>query len=202
MKSLVVKEVSTQLNDNGTELELGTNQFKAECEYIDKKTITIKSVKVTIDKDTFKTKMGGTLSENYYYFYREDNKWNLYDGAENVNLAEYGIALDGEINEEDRVYIYCDTVNNEVTSTEYRQRIVVYKADGKFNYVNISCDVSNFAFSLASITSGGYELSLYGNVKLKTETLFSTDYTNCQITASTKGYYESATINIIVAKVI
>lgn len=202
MKSLVVKEISTQLNDNGTELELNTNQFKANCECIDKKVITITSVKVTIDKDTFKTKMGGTLSENYYYFYREDNKWNLYDGAENVNLAEYGITLDGEINEEDRVYIYCDTVNNEVTSTEYRQQLVIYKAGGKFNYVNISCDVSNFTFNLYSVTSGGYELSLYGNAKIKTETLFSTDYTNFQVVASTKGYYDTATINIIVAKVI
>jgi hypothetical protein len=97
MKSLVVKGILTQLNDNGTELELGTNQFKAECEYIDKKTITIKSVKVTIDKDTFKTKMGGTLSNSYYYFQRVDNKWDMYGGAENVDLSEYGITLEKNV---------------------------------------------------------------------------------------------------------
>jgi hypothetical protein len=201
MKSLVVKQVSTQINDNGTELELGTNQFKANCEYIDKKVVTITSVKVTIDKDTFKTKMGGTLSNSYYYFSREDNQWNLYNGADNVNLAEYGITLDGEVNEDDRLYVYCDTVNNVVTSTGYQQQIVVYKADGKFNYVNIACDVSNATFNIYSVSSGGYESSIYGGVKLKTETLLG-NYSNCKIVASTTGYYDTATVSIIVAKVI
>lgn len=201
MKSLVVKGILTQLNDDGTELELGTNQFKAECEYIDKKTITIKSVKVTIDKDTFKTKMGGTLSNSYYYFQRVDNQWDMYGGAENVDLSEYGITLDGEVNESDRVYVYCDTVNNVVTSTDYQQQIIVYKADGKFNYVNIACDVSNATFSIRSVSSGGYESSVYGGVKLKTETLFVSDYSNCKIVAYTTGYYDTATVSIIVAKV-
>lgn len=201
MKSLVVKEILTQLNDNGTELELGTNQFKAECEYTDKKVVTITSVKVTIDKDTFKTAIGGTLSNSYYYFQRVDNQWDMYGGAENVSLADYGITLDGEVNENDRVYVYCDTVNNVVTSTDYQQQIVVYKADGKFNYVNIACDVSNATFSILSVSSGGYESSVYSGIKLKTETLFVSDYSNCKIVALTTGYYDTATVSIIVAKV-
>ena len=204
MKSLVVKEITTQLDDNGLELELGTNQIKSECEYITKKEITLKAVKVTIDKDTFKTAMGGTLSESYYYFERTTNKWDMYDGAENVDLADYGITLDGTVNNGDRIYVYCDTDNNVVTSTNYEQTLVIYRgADNElFNYVNISCEVPNITFAVASVQSGGYTISVLGNVFKKAENYLKTNYKTAQITAYTSGYYDTVTVSIIVAKVI
>ena len=204
MKSLVVKEISTQLNDNGTELELDTSQFKAECEYIVKKEVTISSVKVTIDKDTFKTKMGGTLSNSYYYFQRVDNKWNMYGGAEDVDLSEYGITLDGEVNEDDRLYVYCDTVNNVVTSTEYNQYLMIYSGAEKeyFNYVSLFCLVPNVRFMVGYIQSGVGEMSIYSEMSMKSENLLYSDYSQAIIRVTTKGYYDTATIKIIVAKVI
>lgn len=202
MKSLVVNQLAKQIDDNGTELKLEKSQIKKECEYIATKEITLKAVKVTIDKDTFKTAMGGTLSSSYYYFQYTDEKWNLYGGAENVNLADYGITLEGDIVEEDRVYVFCDTVENVVTSTRYDQTLTVYRgADNeKFNYINISCDVPNISFSIGYGST--YVNSIYSGVKYKTDSFFGNDYATAKITAYLIGYFDEATIKIIVAKVI
>ena len=204
MKSLVVKEISTQLDENGLELELGTNQIKSECEYITKKEITLKAVKVTIDKDTFKTAIGGTLSEDYYYFQKTGNQWDLYGGAENVDLADYGITLDGTTYEDDRVYVYCDTVNNVVTSTNYEQTLEIYRgaSNEKFNYINISCEIPNVSFTVSSVQSGGSTINVLSNVLKKTENFFKSEYPTAKIIATTSGYYDTVTVSIIVAKVL
>ena len=88
MKSLVVSQNIKQITDNGTEQEIATSQTKREYEYFDKKEVSIKAVKVTIDGDTFKTAIGGTLSSSYYYFEYSGSQWDMYDGAENVDLAD------------------------------------------------------------------------------------------------------------------
>lgn len=201
MKSLVVTEQKKQINDNGTELKLASSQIKKECEYIATKEISLKAVKVTIDKDTFKSAMGGTLSSSYYYFQYLDNKWDLYGGAENVNLADYGITLDGDVVEDDRIYVYCDTVENVVTSTRYDQTLTVYRGanNEKFNYINIFCDVPNVYFSIGAGTS--YINTIYSGVQYKTDSFFVNDYTAAQITAYLSGYFDETTIKIIVAKV-
>lgn len=204
MKSLVVNQLVKQIDDNGTELKLEKTQIKRDCDYIATKEITLKAVKVTIDKDTFKTAIGGTLSSSYYYFEYYNSQWDLYGGAENVSLADYGITLDGNIVEGDRVYVFCDTAKNEVTSTRYDQTLTVYRgADNeKFNYVNISCDVPNISFLIGTVSGGGYVNTIYGGVNYKTESFFTSNYTTAKITASLVGYFDTATIKIIVAKVI
>ena len=204
MKSLVVNQLVKQIDDNGTELKLEKSQIKRDCEYIATKEITIKAVKVTIDENAFKTAIGGTLSRNYYYFQYSDNQWNMYDGAENVDLADYGITLDGDILEDDRVYVYCDTAKNEVKYTEYQQEMSLYRGTDteKFNYVNISCEVPNFTFAVYSVQSGGYNYSVLGGAIYKSENFLATDYKTAKINAFVKGYFDETTIKIIVAKVI
>ena len=201
MKSLVTTEQIKQVTDNGTELKLVSSQVKRECEYIVKKEISLKAVKVTIDKDTFKTAIGGTLSSSYYYFQYLDNKWDLYGGAENVNLADYGITLDGDVFENDKINVFCDIVANEVTSTRYDQTLTVYRGaeNEKFNYVNIFCDVPNISFVIGYGTV--YINNIYSGIKYKTESFFTSDWSSANISASLVGYFDEATIKIIVAKV-
>lgn len=203
MKSLVVSQNIKQVIDNGIEQEISTSQTKREYEYFDTKETTIKAVKVTIDGDKFKTAIGGTLSSNYYYFEYSGSQWDMYDGAENVDLADYGITLEGNIVEYDRVYVYCDTTNNVVTGTDYIQEIVVYMGVDKeiFNYINISCDVPTIRLAIYSKPSGSY-VSVFGAIKQKAELFFSNDYKTAKITAYVSGNFDVATIKIIVAKVI
>lgn len=201
MKSLVITEQAKQVNDNGTELKLVSSQIKRECEYIVKKEISLKAVKVTINKETFKSAIGGTLSRSYYYFQYLENKWNLYDVADNVNLADYGITLDGDTFENDKIYVFCDTVANVVTSTRYDQTLTVYRGaeNEKFNYVNIFCDVPNISFVIGYGTV--YINNIYSGIKYKTESFFTSDWSSANISASLVGYFDEATIKIIVAKV-
>lgn len=203
MKSLVVSQNIKQITDNGTEQEIATSQTKREYEYFDKKEVSIKAVKVTIDGDTFKTAIGGTLSSSYYYFEYSGSQWDMYDGAENVDLADYGIILEGNVLEYDRVYVYCDTVKNEVTGTDYNQEIVIYSGVDKeiFNYANISCDVPTIRFAILQKPNNS-DVSILGTIKQKAEIFFSNDYKTAKIRASVSGYFDVATIKIIVAKVI
>ena len=125
----------------------------------------------------------------------------MYGGAENVNLADYGITLEGDIVEDDRVYVLCDTVANEVTSTRYDQTLTIYRgADNeKFNYVNIYCDVPNISFVLGY--GSVYVNTIYSGVQYKTDSFFITDYATAKITAYLTGYFDETTIKLIVAKV-
>ena len=203
MKSLVVSQNIKQITDNGTEQEIATSQTKREYEYFDKKEVSIKAVKVTIDEDKFKTAIGGTLSSSYYYFEYSGSQWDMYDGAENVDLADYGITLEGTVLEYDRIYVYCDTAKNVVTGTDYEQELTIYIGVDKeiFNYVNISCDVPTIRFAIYSKPSGSY-ISILGTIKQKAEIFFSNDYKTAKISAYVSGYFDVATIKIIVAKVI
>lgn len=203
MKSLVVSQNIKQITDNGTEQEISTSQTKREYEYFDTKETTIKAVKVTIDGDIFKTAIGGTLSSNYYYFEYSGSQWDMYDGAENVDLADYGITLDGNIVEYDRVYVYCDTAKNIVTGTDYQQELTIYSGVDKeiFNYVNISCDVPTIRFAILQKPNNS-DISILGTIKQKAEIFFSSDYKTAKIRAYVSGYFDSATVKIIVAKVI
>lgn len=203
MKSLVVSQNIKQVIDNGIEQEISTSQTKREYEYFDTKETTIKAVKVTIDQNAFKTAIGGTLSSSYYYFEYSGSQWDMYDGAENVDLADYGITLDGDILEGDRVYVYCDTTNNVVTGTNYEQEVVLYMGVDKeiFNYINVSCDVPTIRLAILSKPGGSY-ISILGTIKQKAEIFFSNDYKSAKITAYVSGKFDVATIKIIVAKVI
>ena len=127
----------------------------------------------------------------------------MYDGAENVDLADYGIILDGDILEGDRVYVYCDTVKNEVTGTNYNQELVLYMGVDKeiFNYINVSCDVPTIRLAILQKLNNS-DVSILGTIKQKAEIFFSNDYKTAKITAYVSGKFDVATIKIIVAKVI
>lgn len=203
MKSIVVKEVVTQLNDDGTELELSTSQYKRNCENIIKKEILMTTCKVDIDKDTFISAMGGTLSrERYIFRYKNGNNtgWSL-DDVGTVNLADYGIILDGILNKGDMIYVYCDTVNNVVTNWEFTQtqnEIYIGGANEECNYININSQIPNMTFN---VLSGDYGVSVFGGVKVKSEN-FVANYPKLKITASCTGYYEPMVVTIILAKVV
>lgn len=205
MKSLVANEIIKQISDNGTELKLGSSQVKRDCEYITKKDIVVSGVKIAINKDTFISAVGGTLSrESYIFRYKNGNNtgWSL-DDVGTVNLADYGITFDGTLNKGDMIYVYCDTVNNKITSYKYSQYIVVYEGSQYeyFNYANITCDNSQMSFALTH--NPNYNISLIGEITTKAELFFKSNYQHLTIVASYDGgYYEQATINIVVAKVV
>ena len=199
MKSIVVKEVVTQLNDDGTELELSTSQYKRDCEYITKKEILMSTCKLSVDKDAFKTAMGGTLSNDSYYFSFDGTDWKF--GGNAIDLSDYGIILEGTPKNTDYFYVYCDTVNNVVTSWQFTQNqneIYIGGANEVCNYVNITSPVPNMVFNLSS---GDYGVSVIIGVKVKSEN-FVSNYPKLKITASCTGYYEPMVVTIILAKVI
>lgn len=202
MKSLVSNETIKQVNENGAELKLETVQTKQTCEYITKKQITVVAIKVSIDKDTFKSAIGGTLSKETYYFQYTGSQWNLYDIADNVTLADYGITIEGTSNNGDRIYVYCDTTNNIVKETKYDQSLTIFNGTGIFNYVNISCDSPLISFSVFSVQPNGIEVSVYGNMKIKSENFLKNTYSNARIKMFALGDYGTSEINIIVAKVV
>ena len=199
MKSIVVKEVVTQLNDDGTELEITTSQHKRDCEYIIKKEILMSTCKLSVDKDAFKTAMGGTLSNDSYYFSFDGTDWKY--GGNAIELSDYGITLEGTPKNTDYFYVYCDTVNNVVTNWEFTQNqneIYIGGANEECNYININSQIPNMAFN---VSSGDYGVSVIGGVKVKSEN-FVSNYPNLKITASCTGYYEPTVITIILAKVV
>lgn len=199
MKSIVVKEVVTQLNDDGTELELSTSQYKRNYENIIKKEILMSTCKLTVDKDAFKTAMGGTLSNDSYYFSFDGTNWKYSGNA--IELSDYGISLEGTPKNTDYFYVYCDTDNNVVTSWEFSQNnneIYIGGANEVCNYININSQIPNMVFN---ISSGDYGVSVIGGVKVKSENIVS-NYPEVKITASCTGYYEPTVVTIILAKVV
>ena len=198
MKSIVVKEVVTQLNDDGTELELSTSQYKRNCENIIKKEILMTTCKVDIDKDTFISAMGGTLSSSYHFTF-DGTDWKYSNNT--ITLSDYGITLEGNPKTNDYIDVYCDTVNNVVTNWVFSQNnneIYVGGENEMCNYINITSPIPNMTFNVSATT---YSVSVIGNVKTKVENFIS-DYPKLKITASCTGYYEPMVVTIILAKVV
>lgn len=197
MKNLVVKSVSKQVNENGAEIELTNTENKSQIEYLVKKEIVVNGVKPTIDKETFKTKIGGTLSDNYIFRYT--TVWTL--NSEEVDLSEYGITLEGNSQNNDTIIVSCE--DDEVSSIKYQQNIEIYVGveNELFNYFSVNCENPNIAFIVSGIQGNGIRVNILSQANKRAETYLYSGLKTAIVTVLTFDYYESATIEILVAKV-
>lgn len=198
MKSLVVKSISKQLNENGVEVELTNSENKSQIEYLVKKEIVVRGVKTEIDKATFKTKIGGTLSNNYIFRFSSGN-WTL--NSEEVDLSEYGITLEGEVHNDDIIIVSC--ADDEVSSIKYQQSIEIYVGveNELFNYFSVNCENPNIAFIVSGVQGNGVRVSVLNQANKRAESYLYSGLKTAMVTILTFDYYESATIEILVAKV-
>lgn len=198
MKNLVVKSVSKQVNENGAELELTNTENKSQIEYLVKKEIVVNGVKPTIDKETFKTKIGGTLASSYIFRFSSGN-WTLL--SEEVDLSEYGITLEGEVHNDDIIIVSC--ADDEVSSIKYQQSIEIYIGveNELFNYFSVNCKNPNIAFIVSGIQGNGIRVGVLNQANRRAETYLYSGLKTAMVTVLTFDYYGSATIEILVAKV-
>lgn len=202
MKNLVVKSVSKQVNENGAELELTNTENKSQIQYLVKKEIVVYGVKPTIDEETFKTKIGGTLSAMYIFRYQYNNSsgWTL--NSTDVDISEYGITLEGQPQKNDSIVISC--ANDEISSVKYSQNIEIYVGieNELFNYVGVNCANPNIAFIVSGLQENGIRVSVLNQANKRAEIYLYSGLKTAIATVLTFDYYESATIEILVAKVV
>lgn len=197
MKNLVVKSVSKQVNENGAEIELTNTENKSQIEYLIKKEIVVNGVKPTIDKETFKTKIGGTLASSYIFRYT--TVWTL--NSEEVDLSEYGITLEGEVCNDDIIIVSC--ADDKVSSIQYQQSIEIYVGleNELFNYVSVNSENPSIAFNISGLQGNGIRVNVLSRANKTAETYLYSGLKTAIVTVLTFDYYESATIEILVAKV-
>lgn len=127
MKSLVVTEISKQINDNGLENILDTNQIKFNFEKIISSTIRFQVKTLSVDWDTF-----GTGTSNIY---RDNGVWKQMGST--VDISELGITVIGDAQNgdsfrvigEDKSWIY-----------ESNFPVTIQSADETVDYINIKTD--------------------------------------------------------------
>lgn len=127
MKSLVVKEVSTQVNDNGIENILDTDQIKFNFEKIISSTMRFQVKTLSVDWDTF-----GAGTSNIY---RDNDVWKQMGST--VDLSELGITVIGEAQNGDTF-----SVNGTTKTWVYESKfpVTVQSADETVDYINIKTD--------------------------------------------------------------